>query len=188
MAGCYVVTKNHFLVKPTSVQYNILITSEVIFSEILGVVSNTGVLFSSDNLIEEFVLRNVGRFFLGDLFWLFWPFLESRAQFCKVLSTIPRSASFGWLVYVFNRSFQQTVFGEDCVSSQWICIWDYCITDSKPQNLHFGNFFNKFLTCHIFHLCSKTTTARNYAKKCDNKEHKLQVWICCRFRIMVNLS
>ena len=61
------VTKNHFLVKPTSVQYNILITSEVIF-EILGVVSNTGVLFSSDNLIEEFVLRNVGRFFLGDLF------------------------------------------------------------------------------------------------------------------------
>ena len=68
MAGCYVVTKNHFLVKPTSVQYNILITSEVIFSEILGVVSNTGVLFSPDNLIEEFVLRNVGRFFLGDLF------------------------------------------------------------------------------------------------------------------------
>ena len=160
MAGCYVVTKNHFLVKPTSVQYNILITSEVIFSEILGVVSNTGVLFSSDNLIEEFVLRNVGRFFLGDLFWLFWPFLESRAQFCKVLSTIPRSASFRWLVYVFNRSFQQTVFGEDCVSSQWICIWDYCITDSKPQNLHFGNFFNKFLTRHIFHLCRKTTTAR----------------------------
>ena len=38
------------------------------FYEILGVVSNTGVLFSSNNLIEEFVLRNVGRFFLGDLF------------------------------------------------------------------------------------------------------------------------
>ena len=131
------------------------------FYEILGVVSNTGVLFSSNNLIEELiVLRNVGRFLLGDLFWLFWPFLESRAKFCKVLSTLQGSASFWWLVYVFNRSFQQTVFGEDWVSSQWICIWVYCITDSKPQNLHFSNFFNKFLTCHIFHLCRKTTTAR----------------------------
>lgn len=155
------MTKILFLVKPTSVQY-ILITSEVIFSMRFWGQSLTQACYSHQIiiLIEEFALRNVRHFLLGYLFWLFWPFLESRAKFCKVLSTLPRSASFRWLVYVFNRLFQQTVFGEDWVSSQWICIWDYCITDSKPQNLHFSNFFNKFLTCHIFHLCRKTTTAR----------------------------
>ena len=48
----------------------------------------------------------------------FWSFLESRMKFLKVQSLLPKSGSVLWLVYVFNHSFQQTLVGKDCVTSQ----------------------------------------------------------------------
>lgn len=79
-----------------------------------------------NELLSSGVLRNPGAFpFLGDLFWLCWPFfgvLHCRyryvAKFFKVQGALPRSGGMLWLDCIFHHLFQLTFVGEDCVRSQ----------------------------------------------------------------------
>ena len=60
---------------------------------------------------------------------------KEATKFLRVQSTLLRSGSLQWLVYVFNRSYRR-LLGKDCVTSQKnvfvTCVWE------ATKSSHFG--------------------------------------------------